>query len=167
MKRCPKCGETKSLTEFRLRNDPKRTVQTVSRCKPCTTQAMREWVLKNPNYEKERYQRDKVKSREKHLLRKYRVSLQEYDRLKLMQGGVCAICDANEADQPHKVFHVDHCHKTGVVRGLLCAPCNQMLGAVDDNAATLKAAILYLERRVSPQIPELIGRAILAWEHAA
>jgi hypothetical protein len=42
-----------------------------------------------------------------------------------------------------------------------------MLGAVDDNAATLKAAILYLERRVSPQIPELIGRAILAWEHAA
>jgi hypothetical protein len=44
-------------------------------------------------------------------------------------------------------FHVDHCHKTDKVRGLLCGPCNIMLGLAKDNEMLLANAILYLEKQ--------------------
>lgn len=52
------------------------------------------------------------------------VTDEEYDRLLAAQDGVCAICG-----NPPKTrrLHVDHDHKTGAVRGLLCWPCNRML----------------------------------------
>ncbi|QOC59453.1 endonuclease VII [Microbacterium phage AnnaLie] len=54
---------------------------------------------------------------------------------------VCAVCGAT-----HKRFHVDHDHATGQVRGLLCGPCNQTLGLMQDDPARLRAAAAYLER---------------------
>lgn len=54
---------------------------------------------------------------------------------------VCAICGSTE-----KRFHVDHSHQTGVVRGLLCGPCNHTLGLMQDEPARLRAAAAYLER---------------------
>ena len=54
---------------------------------------------------------------------------------------VCAICGATD-----KRFHVDHDHTTGHVRGLLCGPCNQTLGLMQDEPARLRAAAAYLER---------------------
>tara|TARA_R100001086_G_scaffold244692_1_gene174766 strand:- start:493 stop:747 length:255 start_codon:yes stop_codon:yes gene_type:complete len=76
------------------------------------------------------------------------------------QRGKCAICGKPECEEKHSVLHVDHCHTTGDVRGLLCRNCNHVLGLMKDDAALLAAAIAYLERP-NPQIPELIGRAIL------
>jgi len=55
------------------------------------------------------------------------------------QGGGCGICGAKQ-----RRFHVDHCHATGRVRGLLCSECNLGLGKFKDNPKTLESAAMYL-----------------------
>ena len=164
MKKCPRCEQTKPLTEYHVRKS--RGGQPASRCKSCSRDAHREWRRKQPDYDKRRYQVVKVETRERHLVRKYGVGLADYNAMLAAQGGKCAICYATEASQRYGVLHVDHCHKTGAVRGLLCRGCNHMLGVVNDEPAALARAIAYLGVSV-PQIPELIGRAILEAEQAA
>ena len=53
--------------------------------------------------------------------------------------GLCKLCNEN------KLLVVDHCHKTGIVRGLICSHCNSVLGYAKDNIQTLKNAIDYLD----------------------
>lgn len=62
-----------------------------------------------------------------------------------VQGSSCKICLTTEPGGKGLVFHVDHCHDSGKVRGLLCMACNIMLGKAQDNTETLRAAIKYLE----------------------
>ena len=62
------------------------------------------------------------------------------------QEGLCAICGLPETD---KRFCVDHNHKTGVVRGLLCANCNKGLGHFFDSIESLEKAKSYLLKRRS------------------
>ena len=69
---------------------------------------------------------------------KYGLSVLE---LELMDTGVCEICSTTEGK-----MCVDHDHKTGSVRGLLCEPCNFMLGHAKDNTNTLANAIAYLKK---------------------
>jgi len=71
--------------------------------------------------------------------RKYGLTIEQFAALIERQGNACAICRV----VPER-FHVDHDHKTGAVRGLLCASCNKALGAFKDNAQILEAAIVYL-----------------------
>lgn len=155
---CPRCETEKPVSEFWRRRDRDGPA---SRCKPCSAEAQREWRRSKPDYERTRYQALKVETRERHLVRKYGVTLADYQAMLAKQGGCCAICRTTEDTQHNKVFHVDHCHATGAVRGLLCRGCNHMLGAVGDDPEALARAIAYLGVSV-PQIPELIGRAILA-----
>jgi hypothetical protein len=61
------------------------------------------------------------------------------------QGGKCGACGGNN-QVSHRRFAVDHCHKTGAVRGLLCSNCNTALGLVGDEITRLKQLISYLER---------------------
>ena len=114
------------------------------RCGRCLARYQREWRQRNPNHEREVYQRTKVESRERSLLRKYAISLVDYDRMLAAQGGKCAICGAPESAQRNRVLHVDHCHATGRVRGLLCRGCNHMLGHVKDDATAFERAAGYL-----------------------
>lgn len=167
MKTCPKCREVKPLSEFHVRKN--RGGQPASRCKPCCVAAQREWRGKQADYDKRRYQAVKVETRERHLVRKYGVTLADYDAMLERQGGKCAICQTTPETQRYAVFHVDHCHATGVVRGLLCRGCNNVLGVINDDPEALARAIAYLGVQV-PQIPELIGNAILdaiGWRNAA
>lgn len=86
---------------------------------------------------------------EEYLLRTYRLSLQDVRLLWETQGRRCPCCgdDLPEPSGPAcRVVHVDHCHKTGKVRGLLCVRCNVALGQVRDSVETLKRMIAYLER---------------------
>lgn len=76
---------------------------------------------------------------------RYGIGLVEYDVLLEAQGGVCPICGALEP-KPYG-FHVDHDHKTGAVRGLLCGNCNTACGLVQDDPVRLRAAADYLEAR--------------------
>jgi hypothetical protein len=62
------------------------------------------------------------------------------------QDGACVICGTTEpGDNWHRGLHIDHCHATGRVRGLLCQNCNQMLGKAHDDPAVLRKAAQYLE----------------------
>jgi len=77
----------------------------------------------------------------------YGLSREDYARMLAEQGGMCAICKATEPGGRSANFHIDHCHTTGKIRGLLCCRCNQGLGAFRDNVEILKAATEYLQER--------------------
>lgn len=81
-------------------------------------------------------------------LKKYGLSLDDYDSMLKAQAGRCAICRREEIGGRGilRKLAVDHCHLTGCVRGLLCNRCNAALGMVRDDASVLRAMILYLEK---------------------
>lgn len=74
---------------------------------------------------------------------RYGITVEQKEALLTAQGGRCAICGTSEPSTATG-WHVDHCHSTRAVRGILCQPCNNMLGMAKDNIATLKSAIKYL-----------------------
>lgn len=82
----------------------------------------------------------KVSDRKSHLKRKYGLTLEDFDALLASQGGGCAICGKLDVD------HVDHDHRTGRVRGILCFRCNVAIGQMDDDCDRLIAAMAYLDR---------------------
>jgi hypothetical protein len=84
----------------------------------------------------------KAYGREWTLRTKYGISGDQYKEMADAQNWVCAVCH----QKSDASLHVDHCHSTGKVRGLLCTSCNRMLGYAKDNTETLKRAISYLAR---------------------
>jgi hypothetical protein len=76
-----------------------------------------------------------------HLKRRYGITADEADVLMAQQGNRCAICMDSFEDV---IPHVDHCHKTGRVRGILCSSCNQGLGNFKDDYTRLQWAADYL-----------------------
>ena len=74
----------------------------------------------------------------------YKIRVPEYNKMFADQGGVCAICNQSS----EKTLHVDHCHTTGEIRGLLCTNCNNGIGRFQDNIEFLTNAINYLSTKV-------------------
>ena len=74
--------------------------------------------------------------------RKYGITPEEFNQMLELQKGKCKVC---EGDSGGKTFHVDHCHRTGEIRGLLCTYCDTGIGSLKDSVDILKKAILYLE----------------------
>ncbi len=72
----------------------------------------------------------------------YGISLEKYKEMELSQEGVCKIC--KRKCPSGRDLSVDHDHKTGKVRGLLCMLCNKGLGSFQDNKDNLLVAIQYL-----------------------
>ncbi len=79
--------------------------------------------------------------------RKYTYGLHSdvFNALLLSQDFKCAICSAPHSNELRGCLCVDHSHRTGKVRGLLCGSCNKLLGAARDKISTLLGAIDYLE----------------------
>ena len=75
-------------------------------------------------------------------LEKYGITFGAYTLMLIKQHYKCKICKTLEGK---KHLAVDHDHKTGKVRGLLCGPCNRALGSFKDDVDILKKAIIYLE----------------------
>jgi hypothetical protein len=84
------------------------------------------------------------------LQRKYGITIIEYDRILASQNRVCACCYTSNPGGQHKIFNVDHCHKTGKIRGLLCYSCNIGLGHLGDNFQSVSNAITYLSKNEPP-----------------
>ena len=80
-----------------------------------------------------------------HLKHYYNITIEQYDELYLVQGGNCAICKLHSGNFERQL-HVDHCHKTGQVRGLLCISCNRGIGFLQDSRTNLQAADAYLAK---------------------
>jgi len=78
-----------------------------------------------------------------HVLRKHGITLEEKERMKQEQENKCKICHQDFLADVEP--HVDHCHTTGEIRGLLCQGCNIGLGQFKDNPVALAKAIEYLK----------------------
>lgn len=83
-----------------------------------------------------------------HLRRLYGISLTDYDQMVAERNGKCDICGrVPEGKRNQACLHVDHDHRTGRVRGLLCSHCNRGLGFLGDSPETLSRAAAYLAER--------------------
>lgn len=88
------------------------------------------------------------------LRRSYGMTVEQYEALLHSQGGLCRRPERRRYGSRYREglsghttrLHVDHDHKSGRVRGLLCHACNAALGLLDDSARLLRAAVAYLER---------------------
>jgi hypothetical protein len=103
-----------------------------SYCKACVKAARKPAIL-TPEY-----------ARRHHLKHRYGITPEQYEEMLGKQGGGCAVCGTRFPGGNSTNFHVDHCHKTGRVRGLLCRKCNHALGLVDDDPELLRALADYL-----------------------
>jgi cytochrome c peroxidase len=147
IKYCPKCKEDLSVELF---NKSNRRDGYQTYCRACHNSMQREKYSSSP-LEKVKRQiragrrkdRDPLVQRRAELKRLYGITLEDYADMFSKQNGVCAIC--KEECTTKKSLSVDHSHKTGKVRGLLCNGCNTSLGRFKDDVVVLKAAIKYLE----------------------
>jgi hypothetical protein len=86
-------------------------------------------------WRKDHPDKHRLYNRKSMLLFKYGLTLEQYEAMLKQQRGRCSICrklpDPNHPKRASRVLHVDHCHRTGKVRGLLCAGCNTAVGIVE------------------------------------
>lgn len=87
----------------------------------------------NPNYNKN-----------KQLVGRYGINLEQYNEMFAQQEGKCLLCDRHQSEFK-KALAVDHDHQTGKVRSLLCDNCNKGIGCLQVNIEILKKAVAYLE----------------------
>jgi len=73
---------------------------------------------------------------------KYGITPEQFFAMVKEQDNRCKIC---KREAGKRRLHIDHCHTTGKIRGLLCSPCNTSLGGFRDDPELLRAAIQYLE----------------------
>ena len=110
-------------------------------CKPYTLATLKNKYC--PIKRKAKLQREKFTTRNSAIKRYFGIDQQQYDAISLKQNNLCAICK-----KPSKTQHldIDHCHKSKIVRGLLCRSCNMGLGYFKDNPELLEQAADYLRR---------------------
>ena len=134
---CSSCNETKSAEAF-TRRRTHRPGKLVSECTPCKVNRNRSYRIKNRERVLEIERKSKFKQQ-------YGISLEDYVRMLETQNGGCAICAATKPSNRTTYFAVDHCHATGVVRGLLCTKCNRGLGLFNDDTDRMERAVKYLK----------------------
>jgi hypothetical protein len=175
MKLCTKCKDIKNVENFH--NDRSRKDGKYPWCKSC----VRDWNINNssnPHYKeyKTKYQREYAKRPERRqqiaayqqteagkrckrrskLKQKYSLDEATYNFILKSQKNACAVCRNPLTITKHT--HIDHCHTTGIIRGILCNHCNRALGAVKDSTLILRNLINYLDttldKRIIPVVVE-------------
>jgi hypothetical protein len=114
---CNLCKQTKELSEFSKNQ---------YRCRPC----------------------EKVYQFER-TVKKFGLSMEEYNEFMAKQDSSCAICNSSfshKRNGQEARLAIDHDHKTGKVRGLLCGSCNRALGLLKEDKRIVQSAVQYLER---------------------
>jgi len=163
---CNRCLVEKPTSEFYIHHGRKNPFYNYSACKSCSNARSHIWrksnserylVMKRKSYVKNK---DKIKAR-RALNPQWRreskwklLGIKNGDGSKFLysnfmalmksQNELCAICLIHIDSQNKCSFHVDHCHKTGKIRGLLCDKCNRGLGNFRDSQEFLKKAMQYL-----------------------
>lgn len=145
---CTKCGLEKPDSEFYFQKDGH--TRNSGFCKPCYRECKRKYRAENAAHVRslQRKSRRKNLAKSKHhaLKSNYGISLETYEQMVALQGGLCAICKMPPSGS-RKALCVDHCHETDVVRGLLCAACNSAIGLLEEDCVRMENAIAYLRSR--------------------
>lgn len=114
----------------------------------CKERVLGKRKAQQPGYaerQAKRYQARAEDVRIRYLKWAYDLDAEEYDEMLERQGGGCAVCGLKPERTDSRSLHVDHCHTTKVVRGILCNNCNSGIGQFKDDVARLRAAADYLE----------------------
>jgi hypothetical protein len=93
-------------------------------------------------YMREYRKRQPERVRNTTLKKHFGIDLNDYNVMLSAQGGVCAICRCEQKGKTH--LCVDHCHRTGTIRGLLCHNCNRAIGLLKDDHDVIVRAARYL-----------------------
>jgi hypothetical protein len=143
--------------EWRAAN-PARSAENKARWKKTNAVGLKEYLARVYQSDPEKH---KERSRAARLRRSFGISVAEYDRLHLSQAGACALCGNGETSDNGKGttrrLAVDHCHRTGAVRGLLCQACNTGIGLLKDDPALLLRAIEYLQGHIAKLVHNSTG----------
>jgi hypothetical protein len=102
-------------------------------------------VKEMQEYQRKWAKKNKIRVKESQLRNCYGITLEEHDRMLTQQKERCLGCNKHQSDLK-KILGVDHDHKTGKVRGLLCDDCNQVIGRAKDDVKILKRLIKYLNK---------------------
>ena len=144
-KTCTVCKQLKNLSEFYAESRVKDGKQ--AKCKTCTCKMTAEYRKKNPEiYRKASLKHwNNLDDKKKHArwIKRYGVTSEMYLDMFNKQKGTCKICQKECVSG--QVLSIDHCHKTNIVRGLLCKKCNSALGMLNDNIEFFESAITYLK----------------------
>ena len=138
--KCRKCGGT----EYKVYGKDKRRV-----CIVCNKRNRIESYHRNKEeINRSRSERNihKGYNRKWHIMRRYRITLEDYEEMLESQDNKCAICGGPPNGSSVTKFCIDHDHESGEVRGLLCNKCNCGLANFRDDRDVLKNAAKYLER---------------------
>jgi len=125
VKQCGCCKKIKDLSCFH--SDRYTRFGYASNCRECISEKV------------------KLTQRQNSLKSNYNLTLDDYNNMLKDQNHSCAICLSSLSSDEVKTPHVDHCHVSGKVRGILCRYCNHGLGLFKDNIISLQNAITYLK----------------------
>ncbi len=151
---CSRCGVEKPLSEFHSCTNLVSGVNPA--CKVCENERRRKWrnehadqiKTRQPHYRrtyKSRHpERQRASERRQSLKKKFGISIEQYDKMLELQAFGCAICRA-VSDKSGRRLAVDHDHKTGRLRGLLCTNCNTAVGLLDESPHIFELALEYVK----------------------
>lgn len=168
MKTCWKCNEIKYFTEFHRNKSKDSGLH--DECKLCVKLRRKRRIAVNPERERKRgrekakrnratinaqQRNDRILHPERHfdyyLKKNYRITLEQYNSMLIKQNNVCAICKLPETEIIRtsgklRKLCVDHDHKTGEVRSLLCMGCNTTLGKIKEDVNIAIAIARYIQK---------------------
>ncbi len=145
---CPKCSTEKPFEQFPKNRRTKNGVG--SYCLTCSAEMVRarretpEGLQAHRNSSKRWREANAGRNKDNHARWRYGMEIGGYDALLAKQDGKCAICFSTEPGRGLTRFHVDHCHSSEAIRGLLCELCNRGLGSFKDSPDLLDRAASYV-----------------------
>lgn len=140
LKQCSKCKIDKPLGDFY--KDSHNNDKLTGQCKNCRKEHRKQFYYNSPIYRKN--------VRTSSLRKKFNITHEEFLEISESQNNLCAICGQPPKKSKNRIFgdfaflDVDHDHKTGKIRKLLCNSCNKGLGCFRDNVEVLTKAREYL-----------------------
>lgn len=137
MKQCSKCKEWKEEIKF---NKRKERNGLRSECKICQSQNAKNYYIINKKSLKIFSSKEKKSNENQRLNRIYNITMEDYNNMYNNQNGKCLICE-----ESFEKLCIDHDHKTGKVRGLLCRNCNGGIGLLKENIHIIKNSLNYLK----------------------
>ena len=149
LKQCSNCKKCSEISRFSF--NPNTLDKKASWCRKCGNAGNAAYYKNNKESCDNRTRKWQSSENNKHILRQRRlikefnITQEEYVSMLESQGNCCAICKT-PASNFEKRMAIDHCHRTGKIRGILCNSCNLGLGCFKDSLDYLDKAIMYLRR---------------------